>query len=321
MPHAEVFRIAGAADLALAVRLSGHLRLPELQLWMPYAMIRNVEGLKRLISAERGRTEAGLQTRAWRLGIRASVSEACCTLQSQFFDNDKDRLMVRSRVYARALALARDGKPSVEQITAAIREDIAPGHLATNPHCASAALRAHSGVCQAISVYAQQLMLRCGYPAIIRTGVSGGVPHSWNEIRADDGSWHTYDLSIRQPVVEYTYDDVTPAGIVYEGLTRGLQRTVTFRRSETTVNGLLLPFSLGTEREVYPTRLAQAFNGAYWRTEQGLMCCLGKQAHVIPFTQLTETPNHVPVMRTDAFASLFAMDRPDGRTLRFTEGL
>ena len=314
----EVFAIRNAEQLALATRLAGHLRLGEIQLWLPQAMARDMQALKRTVSAERARTDAGLQSRAWRMRLQGGLGDCCCTVQSQFFDSGADRLLVRNKVYSRATELCRGGRPPIERISAAIRADIAPGHLARNPHCVSDALRAHSGVCQAIAVYAQQLLLRCGYPAIIRTGMAGGVPHGWNEVKVD-GRWHLYDMSVLSPI-DYHCDQAAPAEQIYRDMTRGLARTVQLKRTATIVNGLALPFLLGREEHVYPTRLVQAFNGAYQRTQQGLVCCLGQQVRQIPFSALTETPDHIPVMRTEAFASMFSMQYNNG-SLRFAEGL
>ncbi len=315
----DLFTVDTPRELALAVRLSGNLRRTPADILLTQSLAKAQSGqLQEIIQQELSRTEAGLQLHSWRLSLSPCAYGARLRFTPRYFDSAEDRLWVRLHVYRRALKLMEKGWADPEGVLRTVRREIPFGD-AGNPHCLSHALRNRSGVCQAISLYVMQLACRCGIPALVETGSVNGLPHAWNRLRIGE-EWRRVDLCVTAPDAVYLHNEKEAPALRWQRVVEGLERTVTLRSRLSTVNGLSLPFLLGNESHVYPTRLCQTFNGAWQRVEGGLLCCLGNKTALIPSQSLSETPAHVPVMPLDSFARQMNLNLADNR-ICFTEGL
>lgn len=315
----DAFTVDSPRELALAVRLSANLRLSPAEILLTPPLAQASSGqVQGVIQQELSRTETGLQLYSWRLSLHRSGYGARLRFTPRYFDAAEDRHWVRLHVYRRAMALKEKGWADLEGVLRTVRREIPYGEDG-NPHCLSEALRNRSGVCQAIALYVMQLACRCGIPALVETGSVNGQPHAWNLVRMGD-AWRKVDLCVTDPDAHYLRQTEASPALRWQRMVQGLERTVTLRSRQSTVNGLSLPFLLGDERHVYPTRLCQTFNGAWQRTENGLLCCLGSKTALVPFSSLSETPSHLPAMPLDGFARLMNLDHSDHQ-LHFTEGL
>lgn len=306
-------------QLAQIVRLGSILRMPRLELMLHDGVsFGSMDGLVHLASRELARCHENLQLNYWRIAAKEGPGGTRCRIVTDYFDAGADRLFVRRRVYARAMALCIGGRPSPEAVCRAVRQDIAYGTAGANPHCVSSALRSGTGVCQAISHYVFQLMVRCGYPCVVRTGTLGGVRHSWNRIRLH-GAWQTVDLCVSGPA-EYLEETAETAQQQYDAMTVYLHRRVRLHERGADVNGIPFPQHVADRRWVCPTRFVQCFNGASFRDGDSLILCMGAAARSVPFSALRETPEHIPYMETAQFARLMGL-RMENDCLLFAEGL
>lgn len=306
-------------QLAQSVRLGSILRMPWLELtFQAGASFRSVDDLKRRLSIELERYCGHLQIFSWYVAAGAGLFGLSCQLHTSYYDGSEDRLFVRRRVYSRAMALCGDGKPELGRVCMAARQDMAYGKGGANPHCVSAALRERRGVCQAISLYLCQLLLRCGYPCVVRTGTVNGVGHCWNQVW-HNGAWRRLDLCVAGPA-EYRDETRRTPQEQYGAMTSFLQRRVRLYEKGAEVEGIRPPFFIADRRWVCPTRFVQCFNGAWLREGNELILCLGAQIRRIPLSALRETAAHVPCMEVGRFAELFGL-RYERDCLLFTEGL
>lgn len=306
-------------QFAQIVRLGNILRMPRLELmFQAGASICSVHDLARLVSRELARCHENLQMYHWNITAQQSLAGIACKLNTNYYDTDEDRIFVRRRVYGRAMALCSGGKPEPEAVCRAVRQDIRYGYAGANPHCVSSALRDGVGVCQAIAHYLFQLMVRCGYPCVVRTGVANGVKHSWNQILLN-GSWRMLDLCAAGPV-EYLDETAETPQQQYEAMTAYRYRQVRLYARGADANGIRLPCYVADIHRVCPTRFVQCFNGASFRDGNDLIVCMGAATRRIPLSALRETPEHIPYMETERFAQMMGL-RMERDCLLFTEGL
>lgn len=306
-------------QLSQIVRLGCILRIPRLQLLLQAgASEHTTDDLRQIVAGAKSRALSNLQTHRWGMTIQRMLSGMSCQIDTSFYDERQDRLFVRQQVYSRAAALCRGGRPRIHDVCRAVLQDIAYRTDNENPHCVSTALRSGGGVCQAIAHYLCQLLLRCGYPCVIRTGKVNGVNHAWNQVRVN-GSWHKLDLCVSVPA-DYTDETPQTPQEQYETMTSGLEREVTLLEDTALINGLPSPFYIADRRWVCPTRFVQCFNGAYWLEGDQLILCLGSEIARLPLSTLQETPNRLPYMDVQRFAELLHLQYVDNRLL-FTEGL
>ncbi len=311
--------IRDTRQLAQITRLGCILRLPQQELLLQAeATLHQVDELQALIGQEKIRSMDQLQTYSWCFSLQGSLSGLYCRINSRFYDSRSDRHSVRLRVYSRAAALCRSSTPRLEDICRAAALDIPYRSAGTNPHCVSSALRERGGVCQAISHYLCQLMLRCGYPCVIRTGTLNGVGHAWNQVLVN-GQWLHLDLCVNGSAA---YQDATPLppSAQYADMCGTLNREVVLLEQGSTINGVKAPFFIANRRWVCPTRFVQCFNGAYTLEDGHLLLCLGSAVRRLPLSCLHETPEHLPYMDAQQFARLLQLQYADDRLL-FTEGL
>lgn len=311
--------IRNARELSQLVRLGSILRLPRQEMLLQAEAARlPPDALRETIGREKSRTLDHLQTFGWQMALQGSLSGIQCRLESRFYDSRSDRHSVRLKVYSRAAALCRSGRPSLEQICRTAALDLPYTGAGTNPHCVSSALREGGGVCQAIAHYLCQLLLRCGYPCVVRTGEVNGVSHAWNQVLAE-GRWQRVDLCVSAPAA---YRDTTalPPSQQYAEMCGSLDREVILEQHASTVNGVTVPFYIADRRWVCPTRFVQCFNGAYTLESGHLLLCLGSAVRQLPLSCLRETPEHLPYMDVQQFARLLRIPYGDHR-LCFTEGL
>lgn len=315
------FTVHNRSQLQLAVRMGGFLRQGYLLLIAPY----RIGGMKTVMDAireEMTHTDAGLQLYNWTLGCKQDPFGCCYELVTHFYDRGVDRLFARAYAYNAAKSLCRMGRPSVEAVARTVQATISYGNSGGNAHCVSASLMRHCGVCQAIALYMQQLLLRCGYAAVVRVGQINDVAHAWNEVCVD-GVWQRIDLCVQpgaQPYVHYTDNVPMPAAEQYRQMTTGLDREIAVRPEGTTVNGMRLPFYLADTKSVCPTRFVQCFNGAYQRVGDHLMLALGNHMRTIPLGALERGRDRLPHMSLGAFADLLEIPFTGNRFL-FQEGL
>ena len=306
-------------QLAQTVRLGNILRTPRLELvFQAGAPFLSVDELKRSLSAELERHFEHLQMFSWQVAAGMGLTGLTCRLQASYYDGCEDRLFVRRRVYSRAAALCRGGKPELERVCMVVRQDMPYGNGGANPHCVSSALREGRGVCQAISLYLCQLLLQCGYPCVVRTGSVNGVGHSWNRVWLG-GAWRLLDLCVTGPA-QYRDETRSTPQAQYEAMTSRLNRRVRLHEGGADIGGVRPPCFIADRRWVCPTRFVQCFNGAYLREGNGLILCLGTQIHRVPLSSLHETPKHLPYMEVERFAGLFGL-RCEENCLLLTEGL
>lgn len=306
-------------QLAQIVRLGSILRMPRLELaFRAGAPFCSMNDLAQLASRELVRCHENLQLYQWHIAAQSSLAGLVCQLSTDYYDTGDDRLFVRRRVYGRAMDLCSSGKPDPEVVCRVASRDIAYGFAGANPHCVSSALRSGVGVCQAISHYLFQLMVRCGYPCVVRTGTVNGVKHSWNQIRINE-TWHILDLSTAGHV-EYLDETARTPQQQYEAMTEYLNRRVRLYESGADVNGIAFPNYVADARWVCPTRFVQCFNGAFFRDGNDLIVCMGAVTRRIPLSALRETPEHMPYMETERFAQIMGL-RIENNCLLFTEGL
>ena len=310
--------IRDARQLAQIIRLGCILRLPQQKLLLQAKALYQADELETLISLEKRRSMDHLQAFSWNISLQRSLSGLLCQIHNRFFDSRSDRHFVRLQVYRRAAALCRCGTPMLEDICHAAALDIPYSNSGTNPHCVSSALREGGGVCQAIAHYLCQLLLRCGYPCVVRTGTLNGVSHAWNQVLVN-GQWRRLDLCVNGPAV---YEDkiCLPPSEQYDDMCGNLNREVVLLDHESSINGVKAPFFIANRRWVCPTRFVQCFNGAYSLEDGHLLLCLGPVVRRLPLTCLHENSKHLPYMEAQQFARLLQLQYADDRLL-FTEGL
>lgn len=311
--------IRNTRQLAQIVRLGCILRIPQQELLLQEeAALLRPDALKETILQQKKHTLAHLQSFSWQFALQGSLSGPLCRISTRFYDSRSDRHFVRLRVYSRAAALCQAGTPRLEEVCRAAALDIPYAYAGTNPHCVSSALREGGGVCQAIAHYLCQLLLRCGYPCVVRTGTLGGVGHAWNQVLVN-GQWIPLDLCVNAPV---SYQDTTflPPPQQYAGMCATLDREVVLLERESTINGVKSPFFIANRSWICPTRFVQCFNGAYTLEDGHLLLCLGPAVRRLPLSCLQETPDHLPYMDVQQFARLMNIQYAGDRLL-FTEGL
>lgn len=306
-------------QLAQSVRFGSMLRIPRLELVLQAgASFCSVNDLKQALSREMERYSEHLQLYNWGVKAGLGLFGLTCQLQASYYDGSEDRLFVRRRVYSRALALCSGGKPELRRVCMAVRQDMAYGNGA-NPHCVSSSLREGCGVCQAIALYLCQLLLRCGYPCVVRTGTVNGVGHAWNMVLTS-GAWRRLDLCVTGPAAEYIDTTHGTPQEQYAAMTSCLSRRVKLYERGAEVAGIRPPVFIADRRWVCPTRFVQCFNGAYLTQGDEIILCMGAEIRRVPLRSLRETAQHVPYMEVGQFASLFGL-RYENDCMLFTEGL
>lgn len=309
----DTFVIRSNLQLQLAVRLDGFLRLEKICLLVPQTMV-DSRIVTSLINEEWLRTDAGMQLFSWQLEQSLGPFNNRYILSSRFYDRGMDRMFVRMHVYDAALALCMNGKPALQDVVHTAMRAIPYGRNAPNPHCVSGALRAHNGVCQAIAVYMCQLLLRCGYPAVVRVGQMNGSPHAWNHVYVN-GAWRRLDLCVPGPAALFArYHDLSPTtpDEQYRRMGANPERKIELYSGGATLNGMRLPFFIADRNHVCPTRFVQCFNGAYKRKEDQLFLAFGNTIRKVPLSRLSVNSCGFPLMEIHAFADLFELPLTNG---------
>ncbi len=317
----DTFAVRSPRQLQSAVRLSGFLRLGKVCLSVPPAM-EDSQAIASIINEEWLCTDAGMQLFSWHVEQQGGLFGSRYILSVRFYDHGTDRLFVRMRIYENTLVLCRKGKPTLQDVVRTAVNDIPYGRNAQNPHCVSGALRAHSGVCQAIAVYMCQLLLRCGYPAVVRLGQMNNMPHAWNQVYVN-GAWRRLDLCVPGPAMLFArYQDLSPAtpDEQYRRMSANLDRKVELYSDGAALNGMRLPFFIADRMNVCPTRFVQCFNGTYKRKEDQLFLAFGNNIRNVPLAHLSADANGLPLMDLRAFADLFKLPLI-GSCLCFRESL
>lgn len=317
----DSFTVHNLQQLQLAVRMGGFLRLKHLRLMTPSG-IGGSRTVSRIISEELARTDSGLQLYSWQLAHEEGPFSSCFILSTHFYDHCADRLFVRAHVYNTALSLCRRGKPGVDAIAHTVLSVIPYSNLGANPHCVSNALKTRSGVCQAIAIYMCQLLLRCGYAAVVRVGQINGNAHAWNEVYMNN-SWRRLDLCVQgnaQQYIQYMDNSPVSSAEQYRQMSMSLEREVEVHKGRTTVNGMPLPFFIADAKKICPTCFVQCFNGAYQREGAHLTLALGNTVRSVPLNTLESGRNRLPMMSIGSFADLFEIPFVNNRLL-FQEGL
>jgi len=301
-----------------AIRMIIHLRHRQAQLELPRSF--PAGRIQEIIGTELGLTDAAVQTNGWHCELAYGAAGCLCTVHMNFLDDGMQRSFVRLHVYERARQLceAAAGTPDARTVAESIRLEIRYGSDAPNPHSVHDALRYGSGVCQAISAYATQLLLRCGIPALQETGTVAGVPHGWNLFR-ERGQWRTLDCC--GPMASpYRPNNAGPPEQRFRQLLFGLDRAVDFSADAAKVGSLRPPVCLGGKGVLVLAPFLAAFNGAMRIHQSSAVVSFGSVSKQLPLATLAESPRHQLAMAAGAFAERFQLHCQND-LLRFKEPL